>query len=67
MIWKILKHVKSFTPANGQCTLCNAEKDIIILKPEFTTLNTKTNQEPIASIKNLNYYSKNENYGQDLD
>ena len=23
--WKILKHAKPFTPANGQCALCTAE------------------------------------------
>ena len=39
--WKILKHAKPFTPANGQCALCTAEKEIIIFKPEFATLNTR--------------------------
>ena len=45
--WKILKHAKPFTPANGQCALCTAEKEIIIFKPEF------------ASTKNPNYSTKN--------
>ena len=39
--WKILKHAKPFIPANGQCALCTAEKDIIIFKPEFAKLNTR--------------------------
>ena len=33
--WKILKHAKPFTPANGQCALCTAEKDIIIFREEL--------------------------------
>ena len=39
--WKILKHAKPFTPANGQCALYTAERDIIIFKPEFAKLNTR--------------------------
>ena len=39
--WKILQHAKPFTPENGQCALCTAEKKIIIFKPESATLNTR--------------------------
>ena len=39
--WKILQHAKPFTPVNGQCALCTAEKKIIIFKPDLATLNTR--------------------------
>ena len=39
--WKILQHAKPFTPVNGQCALCTAEKKTIIFKPELATLNTR--------------------------
>ena len=44
-IWKLKnetkKYVKPFTPENGQCALCTAEKKIIIFNPESATLNTR--------------------------
>ena len=39
--WKILQHAKPFTPENGQCALCTAEKKIIIFKPELSSLNSR--------------------------
>ena len=39
--WKILQHAKPFTPVNGQCALCTAEKKVIIFKPDLATLNTR--------------------------
>ena len=39
--WKILKHAKPFSPINGQCALCTAEKKFIIFKPELSSLNSR--------------------------
>jgi hypothetical protein len=39
--WKILAHVKSYSPISKRCNLCTTEKYYIICHPNLSTLNNR--------------------------